>query len=132
MESDELNLDEIHKWLDREIFRYVGLHERRGGAALSLLLRAFDPDKTVPRHSQIEKACPRWILLSSRDRARTVRIRLNALVAEGRLKTTDDDAILYLNKMLLDKHTPEPSYLPVNVLDQMAERLRDGEGGTDG
>lgn len=127
MEPVKHNLDEIHKWLDREIFRYVDLQERRGGASLSLLLLAFDPHKGTPRYVQIGLECPQWFFLKTRDRTTVVRTRLNALIAEGRLKTTDDDVIHYLNKMLVDKHTPEPRYLPVNVLDQMAERLRDDD-----
>jgi hypothetical protein len=127
MEPDRPPLNEIYEWLDREIFRYVDLHERRGGASLSMLLLAFDPCGGSPRFTQIKQECPQWLLLKARDRSWVMRTRLNALVAEGRLKTTDDDVIHYLNKMLVDKHTPEPSYLPINVLDQMAERLRDDD-----
>lgn len=123
-DDEEPQLDAVHKWLETEIFRYVCLHERGGGAPLSLLLSAFDPGETTIQYKRIWTERPEWLRIPSRLRHQEVRITLNKMIASGRIRTTnEDDVILYLHKMLTDKHQPEPSYVPVNVLDQMVERL---------
>lgn len=116
--------DDTYEWLERRILRLVAACEPSGGASLGLILTALDPDRGSLGYRKMRTECPQWTSVDSSVRRREARAMLNSMVRRTRIRTTDDDEILYLQKMLNDGHAPEPVYLPINPLDSLAESLR--------